>query len=140
MSKDTAVYAELVVPQSVEEIYDAWSAHFEYWFAEADTIHMTPEVGVPFFFETEMNGRRHAHYGRFLELVPHELIRMTWMTGDPGTKGAETMVTVRLSETADGTQVSLSHEGFFDAETAAGHGDAWPMVLEHMASQLSARA
>ena len=139
MSTDNAVQAERIVPQSAGEIFDARSAHFEYWFAQDDSIHMTPEVGAPFFFETEMGGRRHAHYGRFLELVPDKLVKMTWMTGDPGTKGAETTVTMQISETADGTHIHVLHEGFYDEETAAGHGDAWPLVLEHMESQLSAR-
>ena len=139
MNNDNVVQAERVVPQSAAEIYDAWSAHFEYWFAQADSIHMTPEVGVPFFFETEMDGSRHAHYGRFLELVPNERVKMTWMTGDPGTNGAETIVTLEITETAEGSHVRVTHEGFYDEETAAGHGDAWPMVLEHMASQLAAR-
>ena len=139
MTGSHSVQAERVVPLSAETIYEAWSAHFEYWFAQEDSIHMAPKVGAPFFFETEMDGRRHAHYGRFLELVPKERVKMTWMTGDPGTNGAETTVTLDISETSDGTLVRVTHEGFFDEETAAGHGDAWPIVLEHMESQLTAR-
>ena len=133
---DMEISVERVVPISAAALYAAWTERFDRWFAQPDSLVMKPEVGIPFFFETEMDGRRHPHYGRFLELVPVERVRMTWMTGDPGTRGAETVVTVRFSETGDGTLVSLTHTGFSDDETRTGHGDAWPMVLEHMETQL----
>jgi uncharacterized protein YndB with AHSA1/START domain len=140
MSDDTEIAeirTERIVKLSADAVYRAWTERFDDWFAESDTIVMRAEVGVPFFFETDYLERRHPHYGRFLELRPDEYIRMTWVTGDPGTKGAETVVTVNLEPIDDGTRVTLTQAGFNDEESRDGHADAWPMVLEHMEKQLA---
>jgi uncharacterized protein YndB with AHSA1/START domain len=43
--------------------------------------------------------------------------------------GFETVVTVTLSPTGDGTLVSLTHAGFPNEELRDGHAQAWPQVL-----------
>jgi uncharacterized protein YndB with AHSA1/START domain len=111
-------------------VYRAWTEHFDKWFAEPGTVLMTGEVDVPYFFETHFEGKRHPHYGRFLQLVPDELLRLTWVTADPGTQGAETVITLELSPQDGGTRVRLTHAGFPDEVTRDGHEDAWPVALE----------
>lgn len=113
-------------------IYRAWTERFDLWFAAPGTVSMTPTVGSPWFFESHFDGNRHPHYGRFLALVPDERVETTWVTGEPGTRGAETVVTVELEATADGTMLILSHAGFADAETCKGHAEAWPEGLAHL--------
>ena len=97
---------------------------------------ITPAVGGLYNFETEMEERRHPHYGRFLELVPGERVRMTWMTGDPGTLGAETVFCVEITEQQEGTQVRVTQSGFYDEASRDGHEEAWPLVLEHLENTL----
>ncbi len=123
---------ERLMRASADDLYRAWTENFDSWFAAAGTLSMTPEVDALFFFETHFEGGRHPHYGRFLELVPNQRIVMTWVTGDPGTGGAETVLTIEFSEKEDGTLLRLTHEGFYDEATRDGHAEAWPEGLSHL--------
>lgn len=103
-------------------------------------------MGAPFFFEVGQrfdDGRamkRHPHYGRFLDLVPDELVRLTWVTGAGGTDGAETIVTARFAVAGAGTEVIVTHEGFASVEARDRHAAAWPMVLEQQEVRLATRS
>lgn len=98
---------------------------------------MRAVVDEPFFFETEHEGMRHPHYGRFLELVPDRVVELTWVTGDPGTHGAETVVRLELEPTDAGTTARLTHTGFRDDADADRHRGAWPLVFEHLDAVLA---
>jgi len=128
---------EATVPLSPNVIYFAWTKAFDSWFAVEGSLIMSGELGSTWFFETEMEGKRHPHYGRFLRLVPNELVETTWMTGNPGTLGAETVVTLEMSPDNEGTRLKLTHAGFLDEVSRDGHEEAWPMVFAHMTHQLS---
>jgi len=127
----------------VPTLYRAWTTGWASWFAEADTIRMRPVVGLPWFFEVgqrldDGTLKRHPHYGRFLELVPNELVKLTWVTGPGGTSGAETIVTVGLVSIGEKTEVTLTHAGFATAEARDHHENSWPTVLEQQEKKLSA--
>ena len=117
---------------SAKTIYSAFTERLDSWFAAPGTLTMTAEVGSPFFFETQFDGQRHPHYGRFLRLVPDKLVELTWVTGNPGTLGAETVVTVEITALESGAQIKLVHAGFSDEDAMNGHLEAWPDVLAHL--------
>ena len=119
-------------------IYRAWTEAFDTWFASPGVIRMRPAVDEPFWFETVHEGSRHAHYGRFLTLEPDRFVELTWMTGTPGTAGAETVVTVELTATTDGTHLRLTHAGFYDQTGLSQHDGAWPGLLADLDEQIAA--
>ena len=107
--KPFTVRTERDMRASPATLYPAWTSEFDRWFAATETLAMTAEIGRPFFFEAAHEGERHPHYGRFLRLQPGKLVEITWVTGQKGTKGAETVVTVELAPKGSGTHPRLTH-------------------------------
>jgi uncharacterized protein YndB with AHSA1/START domain len=137
MSNDDAssLFVERTMAATPSQIYDAWVRHLDTWFAAPGSISMHDEL-APFWFATEHEGSRHAHYGRFLVLDDPSVIEMTWVTGRNGTDGAETIVRVELSAVETGTALALRHCGFYDEVARDRHLEAWPRVLEQLDNTL----
>lgn len=141
-SRPHSLFVERDMAASPGTLYEAWTRRFDHWFADPGSLLMKAEINAVFFFETvfkaegQETAQRHPHYGRFLRLERDRLIEMTWVTGAPGTKGAETVVTIELAPHGAGTHLRLSHAGFADEESRDGHRDAWPLVLDHLEERM----
>jgi uncharacterized protein YndB with AHSA1/START domain len=128
-----------VMAASPAAIYRAWTEQFDTWFAQPGVIRMRAGEDEPFFFEVSHEGARHPHYGRFLTLTQDRRVEMTWLTGEAGTKGAETVVSVELTPDGPGTRLRLTHAGFADEASAKQHEAAWPEILAHLDDRLTER-
>ncbi|MHA4740178.1 SRPBCC family protein [Dyadobacter sp. MSC1_007] len=128
---------EKVLNLPPEKLYQAWTTQLDLWFASPGSFLGKPESNTPFYFETSYQGIRHPHYGRFLALEEPQRVEMAWVTGEGGTLGAETVLTIELSRLENGTFLSLTHAGFPNEATRNNHQDAWPTVLEQLEERMS---
>src|SRR5688572_15678743 len=113
-SRPFDVAVERTLGVSVGVLFRAWTEGFDLWFADPGSVLMRAEVNAPFFFETvykpddQTAAQRHPHYGRFLEIQPERVVELTWVTGEGGTEGAETVVRVELQPASEGSHVRLT--------------------------------
>ncbi len=124
---------------STSVLYLAWTEQIDRWFACPGSVLMRSAVNEPFFFETLHENIRQPHYGRFLRLEKDSLVELTWVTGPPGTRGAETVVTIELATKGTGSHLRLTHAGFPDEESRDKHAEAWPLVLDALDNAFSAK-
>src|ERR1700693_2953966 len=111
-------------------LFRAWTEQFDRWFAAPGSVLMKSEVNVPFYFETQFEGGRHPHYGRFLRLEKDRLGEVT--SGNGVTEGGASAGSGELSPESKGTRLRLTHAGFPNEESRKRHEEAWPMVLKQM--------
>jgi uncharacterized protein YndB with AHSA1/START domain len=132
---DTRV--ERVMLASAQALFKSFTTGWEGWFALEGSLIADPVVNGQIFFVVEHEGKRHPHYGRFLNLEPARRVKLTWLTGKDGTQGAETVLSVDLAPRADGCALTLTHRGFYDQGRADHHGKSWEQILAGLDKRLT---
>ncbi len=75
------------------------------------------------------DGLNHVIGGQYREIVTDEKLVFTWAWERGGT-GGETLVTLEFRDRDGGTELSLTHEGFGDAESCEKHNRGWSSSLD----------
>lgn len=86
-------------------------------------------VGGAYVLEMEVEGKAHTAVGRYREVDPPRRLVYTW-DWDEAPMG-ETVVTVDFEERDGATLVTLTHEGFPDAETKQSHVEGWSACVDN---------
>ncbi|MDW6024075.1 SRPBCC domain-containing protein [Mesorhizobium sp. BAC0120] len=85
------------------------------------------------------DGEPFAVEGEYLEIDPPRRLVMTWKPG--WDEGSVTTVTYLLEPTANGTKLTLRHEGFGEtASSCSNHATGWPLVFEWLRAYLEPQA
>jgi uncharacterized protein YndB with AHSA1/START domain len=95
--------------------------------AEADL-----EVGGRYRIASPTAGMAVA--GRYLELAPPHRLACTWSWDG---EDAETLVTVELTPSADGTELTLIHQGFANDDARDDHVKGWTDCLDRLPGWLA---
>jgi uncharacterized protein YndB with AHSA1/START domain len=96
--------------------------------------HLDARVGGTYkmSFTNFTSGKSHSFGGRYLELVPNELLRWTDRFDDPNLAG-EMTVTVRLKPVSMGTEIDIAQEGIPDVIPADACVVGWQESLTLLA-------
>jgi uncharacterized protein YndB with AHSA1/START domain len=124
-SRPLGVTVQKLIKLLPRKLFRAWTTELDLWLAAPGSLLGKPGPNTPFSF------------GRFLHLKEPELVELTWVTGEGGTEGAETVLTVELTPHEDGTFLRLTHAGFPNESARKRHEDAWPDVLDQLEERMS---
>lgn len=125
---------------SPEKVWHAWTdpeAMKRWW--RPDATFSTPvtaaDVRVGGRFRVLMispEGTEHDVSGVYLEVIPNRKLVFTWVWKE--TPERETLVTLTLRPSGNGTELELKHEHFFDTGDRDSHQEGWSgslALLEH---------
>ncbi|NKC34300.1 SRPBCC family protein [Falsiroseomonas selenitidurans] len=80
----------------------------------------------------EEGGARHEIGGRYLVVEPEQALTFTWAWASAPER--ESRVTIRFRPLEDGTELTLTHDRFADADTATRHRRGWTESMQRLAA------
>jgi uncharacterized protein YndB with AHSA1/START domain len=105
-----------VIPATPQQIYDAWLDSRGHSEMTGSTAEMSDEPGA------DVSAWGGYIRGRNLELVPAERIVQSWRTSKFTDEHDDSVITVLLEETGDGTLLTLIHSNVPDGQTSYEQG------------------
>jgi uncharacterized protein YndB with AHSA1/START domain len=130
-------------PVPVERVFKAWTdpQALRQWFGPSDEGKILGsetdlKVGGRYRIVMQMpSGEQHRVGGVYREIVPNEKLVFTWAW--ESTPERESVVTVQMKSAGGGTDMTLTHEHFFDEAARDRHQHGWIGTLERLGRFLS---
>ncbi len=134
---DTSLQIVRTVDTDPQTVFDAWTQPelIKKWFAPGD--HTVPAAEVDLcvggryrITMQQPDGHQDISSGAYKEIVPGQRLVMTWAWEVPDAK--QTLLTVEFRAVAGGTEITLTHEDFRDAEQRDLHDEGWHGCLDNL--------
>jgi len=122
------------IPATAQEIYEAWLDSLSHSEMTGGTAKMSDQIG------DEVSAWDDYISGRNLELVPGERIVQTWRTSEFGDEDEDSIITVTLEETDEGTLLTLEHSNVPDEQRSYEEGGWQENYFEPMVAYFTERA
>ncbi len=135
MANSISLVLTRVLPASREKVFAAWTdeAMIKQWFcpSEGMTVPVAElevrEGGAYRLVIEDADGGTHSPSGTYERIVPNEQLVFSWKWAD---SELVTRVTIDLRDHGDNeTELTLTHEGFPEAETRDRHTQGWEGCL-----------
>lgn len=142
MSSGTTLEMTRVFSVSAERVFAAWTQPdlMKQWFCPGQDMTIpvaevdAREGGDYRIVMQNKDGETHSTSGTYETVVPNEKLVFTWKWAD---SELVTRVTVRLREISDNeTELTLTHEGFPEAEIRDRHNEGWTGCLDRLNTHL----
>jgi uncharacterized protein YndB with AHSA1/START domain len=109
-----------------EQIMEKW------FFADPEGVGATvkTKASVGGKYQIDMHGKENTftHTGEFKEVVPNKKLVFTWNSHVV----EDTVVTITLNKTREGTEVTLVHEFLPNEKLVEGHNKGWNVIFDHL--------
>ena len=133
-----------VLPADPATVFAAWTdaESLKSWFFPGDVsvpeVRIDARVGGRFFIAMRGNesGKNFDHQGEYLELDPPRRLVFTWRALFLDVP--DSVITIELEPTGDGTRLTLTHARIHDPDFAKNYTEGWGKILEAQARALAA--
>jgi uncharacterized protein YndB with AHSA1/START domain len=123
-------------PQIVFDAVTTAEGIAQWWGPDAGPVLISesdPRVGGRYRVRFRLlDGSEHESSGEFLEVVPPELVVMSWRwkggVEDPG----ESRVEIRLRAVPEGTELTFTHAQLHDEDSRLSHEGGWSGALDKL--------
>jgi uncharacterized protein YndB with AHSA1/START domain len=145
MSSENTLVITRTLPASAARIFAAWTTAdiIKQWFCPNENMSITaaeidPRAGGDYRIVMEnKEGEIHSPSGTYKTIVANEKLAFTWKWAD---SELITRVTIELKELGENeTELTLTHEGFPDADLSDRHNDGWTGCLDRLQELLNYR-
>ena len=124
-------------PVAPEKVWRAWTdpQTLKQWMGPSDGSVLVAETDVRVGGRYRIvmkapDGEEHDVSGVYREVVPNRKLVYTWAW--KSTPERESLVTIDLRPEGDGTQLTLTHEAFFDAPARDRHNQGWLVCIDRL--------